>query len=180
MNKQKISLLVTSLAFVVAPTFSFAANGYMTPNPTRVAERTENRCTAVTNMVNAHIKNIEARKDVHVEVYKNAHNRWVELAARLKAQGYDTTKLETDLTTLDGMVSLLSTDYQKFVEQTKFTLNIDCLSSRDEFKAQLKTSRDQLASLKADAKKVHDFIMNTIKADLRALRSQKVNTKGEK
>ncbi len=173
MNKQKFSLLVTTIALVINPAITFAATQDARMGA-RLAQSSENKCEAVTNHINARINNLNTRRDNHIEVYQSAHTRWVELAARLKTKGYDTSKLEADLSILETMVTQLSDDYKKFLDEAQASLTVDCTASTDQFRSKVTAAKQELATFRVRAKQVHDFIKNTIKSDLRALRQQAV------
>ncbi len=140
---------------------------------TQSARRIENKCSAIESRVRAHVNNLSVRKDNHIEVYRSAHTRWLELADRLTSQGYDTAIFRTHLATLTIMIEDLATDYSQFVIDAEKSLTFDCMSQMVNFKGQMNSSRQSLATFRTSAKQIHDYIKNVIRADLRALRQQK-------
>lgn len=186
MNKLLLALFTASLLLGISSNKTSALSldyarqvkDRMTPRSVdRVAtlsgQKAENICRAINTRISTHLNNLEVRKDNHIEIYQAAHQRWIDLVTRLKAQGYNTTKLETDLATLSTMTAELKEEYDEYVSLTKTTLGIDCLQSASQFKESLNKSKQQLAVFRSKAKAVHAYIQTVIRADLRALRQQK-------
>lgn len=172
---------MTKTLLLAVPLFLLSSTTILAQRPTDVPRgpkiateaaqrRLENRCQAINSRIKAHLNNYSVRKDNHIAVFRAALERWQQLATRLKDRGLDTTKLEADLVTLDGLIDDLETDYTTFQTDMEQALSIDCDTADTSLKTQLQTGRTKLSEFRTQSKTVRDFIKNTIRADLLALR----------
>src|SRR5687768_14122787 len=89
----------------------------------RAANLAENKCDAINARIRAYLNNLDTRKDNHIQVYRNRHEKLTELSTRLQEAGHDTAKLNTDLATLDTMIDELEADYTNFKTDMQTTLS---------------------------------------------------------
>lgn len=135
--------------------------------------RLNNRCENVYKRIDARLKNYEARKDNHIPVYQKMLTRLQQLSTTLASKGYDTTKLNADLVTLDTMLKTAAANYQAFIDELTALKSLDCETARASFLTNLSESKTKLQQFRTSAAAIHEFFKNTIKVDLKALRSQK-------
>lgn len=135
--------------------------------------RTERRCDRVNARIDNRINWFNARKDDVVARQKRINERVTEFVNRLEGKGYDVSKVRSDLETLKGMVATFDSDYAVFVGKLEETKQFDCGNSEGAFKQAVEESKAALAKFRADVKASWDFIRNTLRPDLQALRGQK-------
>lgn len=164
-------LLVVIGSGLVSPVYAQTVS----PTPTRrLGERiVENRCEIVTNRVQNMITKFDTNKQRHIERHTKVVERVKEVVTKLKAKGYDTSKLETDLVSLETKVREFATLYSDFIAKLKESQTLACGNSEGAFKAKLDEARQSLKASREKAKEITNFIKDTIIPDLRDLKSQK-------
>ena len=134
------------------------------------------KCSVITSKLNARIKNLNARKDIHIEVYTRMSTRLTKLVADLDAKGgYDTAKVKSDIKALNTKIAKLKADYATFVAKIEATKNLDCADAEGKFKDSLKDSKGGLEAVRLESKDIKDFYQNTVKPDVQALRKQQTD-----
>jgi len=134
--------------------------------------RTERRCDLVRTRINARIRHFGVRRDNVFAHQKRMVERITEFINRLEEKGYDVSKVRSDLETLGGMIQIADSDYAAFVKELEEVKHFDCNDSQDAFKQALEEARAALAKYRSDVEAVSDFIKNTLRVDLQALREQ--------
>ncbi len=134
-------------------------------------DRQQTRCQIITLRLDQTLKNYQTRKDIHVMEYKRLYDRLVALSSTLAAKGDDTTQLQVDLTTLNGMIIKLTTDYQAFINDLTSSKTQACTLTLDQVKTNLAAARAKLQDFRAQSKAIHDFIKNTVRKDLLTIRA---------
>jgi hypothetical protein len=137
------------------------------------AAKTDLRCANITSRINARIEFYNGRKEAHLDRYNYIKERVTLLISNLKAKGFDTSKLESDLAAGKPKFDKLATDFQSFMSKLAETKNYDCGDSQGKFVDTLKAAKTLREVVMADVKDVRDYIQNTIRTDLKALRDQK-------
>lgn len=134
--------------------------------------REQTRCQIIGLRLDQTVKNYETRKDIHVLEYTRLYDRLVAVSANLATKGANVTQLNTDLATLNSMISKLSTDYQAFITNLSTNKDQACTLTLEQLKANLANVRTQLQSFRTQSKAIHDFIQNVVRKDLLALRQE--------
>lgn len=170
MNIKKTSLLAaTTLVLAVSPLFALTS----TVEATTVSPVVQARCDLINSRIDLRINNFNANKETHIQRYQNIKTNVTNLVTYLKSKGYDTSKLETDLATLNTMVVTFGTDYSSFITKLEAAKQFTCGQSDGQFKAKIEEARAQLTIARTQAKDIRVFIVGTIRPDLQALRNQK-------
>jgi hypothetical protein len=133
---------------------------------------TEERCKLVNQRINDRLSNFQNKQNVDSTIFGNVYQRLTNLSIRLKSKGLDTTKLNEDLATLKTKIDKVHTDYVSFIDGLKQTQSSTCGHSQGEFMGKLGAARSILLTVRQDRQDVRNYILNTIKPDIMALRQQ--------
>lgn len=130
------------------------------------------RCQKVESRVSTRLNRYENNGSMLQKVYDHMLTRLNRLADRLTTAGADTTKLKTDIASLKVLIDKLYADQKTFVEGLKTTQNFACGNSEGEFVGKLGEARKILPLIKSDRAAIKNFFQTTIKADLKAIRTE--------
>jgi Spy/CpxP family protein refolding chaperone len=138
---------------------------------TKLDELEKDKCTRISIAVDDRLNN-------QVNGYKNAVNRYKELQAKitnkiatLKAANKDTTKLETDLVTLQSKIENLNTLALQTHEALKNVKSLSCAADKTAYQAALDAARASRKLVTQAAADIHEFIKTVIAPDLTALQA---------
>ena len=134
--------------------------------------RVERRCDLVNARIDARIRHFNLRKDNILARQKRIKERVLAFINRLERKGYDVSRVRGDLETLGGMVQTADSDYAVFIRELEEAKQFDCGDSQGAFIKALGEARAALAKFRTDVKNIWDFIQNTLRPDLKALREQ--------
>ncbi|HLA03679.1 MAG TPA: hypothetical protein VJ065_00415 [Patescibacteria group bacterium] len=167
-----------AIAIAISGSVFLAPALAQTPTPSgtlreRIGERVQNRCERVTTRINERIEHYDTNKQRHIEHYEKITDKLTTLVSRLDAKGYDTSKLNEDLKTLDKMVREFAVLYSQFIDTLKGAKGFACGSSEGQFLQAIQEAQSFLRQSRQQAKEIRSFLQNTIKADLKELRAQK-------
>lgn len=167
---KKIAVIVTAgSALLMAAAMPVLAENA----PASSGARLQERCTLVTQRIETTVARYNNNKDKHIQQYKNLAARLSALGEKLRAKGYDTSKLQADSKVLNDKITKLSQDYADFTSKLEATKQYACGSSQGAFKQALKTAQDQLKVVKADSVDIRNYYQTVIKPDIQAIRAQK-------
>lgn len=147
----------------VAPTLAQTA----TPN-----SRPEKRCEAVNARIDNRIIQFDRSKANIITRQEKINERLAEFINGLESKGYDVSTVRGDLETMKGMVTTSDSDYTALINQLKETKQLDCGDSKGVFKQAVEEAKTVLAKFRADVKTITDFVKNTLRPDLKALKGQ--------
>lgn len=134
--------------------------------------RITERCTAAQNKLDALKKKLDNVHSNRTQVYGGVSTRLTALSEKLKAQGVDTTTLDTDIKALNTKTETLKTDLAAYKQAVEDAIAVDCKSDPTAFQASLEAARKQLDVVRTDAQAISDYVKNTIKPLLETLRQQ--------
>lgn len=134
--------------------------------------RTEIRCDSVNARIDDRIKHFNVRKNNMVNRQKRIAERATKFANRIEKKGYDVSKVRSDLETLRGVVATSDSDYSAFIKKLEEAKQFDCGDSQGAFKQAVEESRAAMVKFRSDVKAIRDFVRNTLRPDLQALRGQ--------
>jgi chromosome segregation ATPase len=142
----------------------------------------QDRCKNVETRISNRVNNFENNQAMFQTVFGNMKARLERLTARLDTAGADTSKLKTDIATINGKIDKLNTDYATFVDGLKQTQTLACGQSQGDFVTKLGDARKNLPLIQQDRSDIRNFFQATIKPDLLAIRQkladQKATTTG--
>lgn len=87
-----------------------------------------------------------------------------------KAQGLNTSELEGDVTSLQGLVDEYKVAYTEFLDALEEAKVLPCKNYQDRFLPELKEAKDTWLEVRAKSQNIKDFYQSDIKPDLQALR----------
>lgn len=135
-------------------------------------ERMDEKCKNTENRVRTRIQRYENNRKMYENVYGKAEARFERLTALFKEKGLDTTTLEKDLATLQEKINALYQSHEKFMEQLRASESLSCGESDGQFKAKLGEARKVDQTVRQNRQEVRNFIQNTVRKDIQALRMQ--------
>jgi chaperonin cofactor prefoldin len=126
--------------------------------------------------VETRINRYENNHKMLENVYSNMTSRLARLVARLNTLGADTSKLTTDIATLQTMIDKMKQDQADFIASlsaTQSTQTTEVCGQKDaEFVGKIGEARKVSALVKADRKAIRDFFQTTIRTDLKEIRAK--------
>jgi chromosome segregation ATPase len=130
------------------------------------------RCEEINKKVQEGVTKYTENKTEKVAKYVTLKARTEELIVKLKTQGYDTTKLEADLKTLDTKIQKATTDYDAFLKSLKdATSTITCDTTTGNFGLGLGKAKQGFATVRTDHEDIKKFVQTNLKADLQAAKA---------
>lgn len=134
----------------------------------------EQQCNQIRERISNRVSAYEANRNGKETVYANLLTKISEVILKLKDQGYDVTKLEADLTTLNSKVEKYWTDRQEVTNRLESSKVYACSESKNQYKEMLKQSKDSFEVVQADIKDIRLFVSQIIRSDIQALKSQRL------
>ena len=172
---QKITAFLLTLIspiILVAPAYAQSASPKASLKPLRQAV-----CQAAVNKIDGRISYLNARKSLIDTRYTNVTTRVNGVITKASQNGGSTSKLQADLTTLAGLKSTFDSDFTSLISELNTAKSTDCTSTK------WSTVRKQITTLHqkafSDNKAIRNFYKNTLKPDLKTVRSSlKTNKNG--
>ena len=141
-------------------------------------QKREKRCANIQNKIQERVGNFDSLKNKHMAVYTNMQSRIQKFIDRLKGDGYDVSKIESDLKTLQEKIQKFSVDYKAYLvilgEAKTFKCGETDANATGEVKTKMQAVRASLKTVHQDAMDIRNFMQTTVMSDIRALRNQKV------
>lgn len=117
------------------------------------------------NKVNA---NVPQRVNAYIELSSHL----TSIAAKLKAQGLDTTELEAENTILAGKIATFKADLIIYKQDLSDLQAVDCTKDPTAFKAALEAARTLREKIGGEITDISTYVTKTIKPTLATLRAQ--------
>jgi len=168
MNISKTSVYVVALTAAFL-TFTKTVSA-QTPTLT---DRQTIRCTQITNRIEQRITIHESRKDNILARYQRTVDRLKLANDRLKALGYDTSKLEADYQVYNEKILKIGQDYEVVIAKLEESKGYACAASQGQFASIVRAAQNQLNTVRQDITNAKQYYWNTVKPDIQALRGQK-------
>ncbi|GEM_PF-1415778 len=151
-------------------------------SPTRQAgqteqkqQKTQQRCSDLTARIDQKINAYNSNAD-HPRLQK-LNKELSTTISKLKAKGYDTSKLETELATFAGKIDACRSAYANFIPTLSQTKAFVCGQSEGQFKSTLENARKTFqSSVEPVCKDARVYLDTVLKLDLKALREQVVKS----
>lgn len=132
----------------------------------------QTRCTAIEQRVDERVNHYDQSYQNQVERYKTLVINIGKAVTRLKELGVDVSKLEADLKTANDMLLAWNQTRTQFVAAMQTSRTLVCGSSDGAFRAQIEASLKLLKQMREQAVALHQFMLQTVKADIQALKDQ--------
>jgi len=129
------------------------------------------RCKAVETAVNKLSERYSKNHAEHVKKYLAVVKKVQDLEARLTVSGYNTTKLVTDLKTVNSYILEFNSLNTKFQAALKESKDITCGTGTGEYKSKITEARAYLKDMHDTAKKIIQFISKDIRQDVQDLKA---------
>lgn len=131
------------------------------------------KCQMIQQRIQERVSNFNSNNGTRAAVYTNMVNRIQKFIATLSGDGYDTSKVQSDLTTLNQKIQQFQTDKQAQMAQLSSLQGLACGHSNGEFMTGLTQDRTLLATVHKDALDIRQFMLTTVRPDILALRQKK-------
>jgi DNA repair exonuclease SbcCD ATPase subunit len=135
-----------------------------------IKNKLEEKCQQITQRIETIEDKYTTNKESKINQFNKIKTRVQELITKLKSKGYDTTKLETDLKTLETKIQKLATDYDTFIKSIQNSSQFTCGSSQGEFISAFQKAKNSFNPLKQDTEDIRKFNQTVLKADIEAVR----------
>ena len=175
MNKFiKVSLLTAAMTgMLLNPVAAFAQTDVsVTPG----VESNIRNFTLLQKRIEERVIRYRKNRDDYQARYQRIVDRSQRLVDMLKEKGYDPTlvaKLETDLKTLRDKIADFSSDADAAFKKLEEANDYNCGTSEGQFKTLLAEAKELFKVVRADASAIKDYINNTIKPDIKALKDSR-------
>lgn len=171
----------TLLAAIIALTvLSLPASAVLaqSPSPTAKERRVETfglkNCEALKNRVKGRLAHYKRQKENHLAKYNRILTRGEKVVAILTEKGYDAAKLdqlEADLDEFELMVAKFETDADAAIAKMEEALALNCGTAEQSLRSTLEEAKALLGTVRSDIQAIKDFVKNTLRADIRALKT---------
>jgi len=135
-------------------------------------EHVQTRCEKVLGRIDTRISNYEKNKNRHTNVYSNVVEKLTDISQKLEDKGYDVAQLTEDLGEFDALALEYAAAYDEFIALLGATKDHECGESEGAFKDALKSSGEQLKTVKTKRHNVRAFYTQTIREDIKDIRVQ--------
>lgn len=144
-------------------------------------QKREDRCAKIQERIAERVANFDTIENKHMAVYINMQNRIQKFIDRLSADGVDTSKVQTDLTTLQTKITQFSTDYKTYLDALDSAKSFKCgdtdTATTADVRTTMQAARTALFTVHQDAVAIRTFMRTTVVPDILALKKQKIESK---
>ena len=174
----KKSILLVAIAFIAFSSVAVFAetngssNGGSSVTTTGQQGANSQKCTDVTGKVTLVTERYSQNKNKYMNAFQNMYENMNSLMLKLKSDGYDTTKLETDLSQFNNMIQNASRYYNAFEYRLDNSKKGVCGNSDADSGQEFTRAREQLSLCKNEMLNLRTFAEETLKLDLLALKDQ--------
>lgn len=140
------------------------------------ALRKERNCENIEKRVQTRVNRYENKQSQHRNVFGGLLTRTEALVTKFKAEGLNTSKLETALVVLKEKVGALETEHQTFIDGLKATETIACSESEGKFREKLGEARKMTTEVREGIVEIREHYKNVVRVEILALRDQLITT----
>ncbi|MCX6806576.1 MAG: hypothetical protein NT135_00415 [Candidatus Berkelbacteria bacterium] len=164
---KKLTWLIATILFLILTSAAFA-----TPRE-QVQTKIEDKCASIQAKIANKITKFDSSKEKHVSAYNNLKDRITKFIKKFDEKGYDTSKIKTDLTTLNGKIDKFTKDYSTYINKLRETQTLACGHSEGQFKDTLVEAKKLLKIVHQDASDIRKYYRTEIRKDMTDLKKQK-------
>ena len=168
--------------FGVTSTLAVGANPIRKNSQIAIEDTTRKtiaKCDIVEKRIAQRVTNFDNQKNKHLSSYLKTRALIAKKIAKLNEKGYETTKLDQDLTEYDHKIEQFEKDYATYMNLLRETQAYACGQTEDSFRTKLAEARAQLKIVHQDAVAIRTFWAKTIRTDFNAIKNQKPKTVNE-
>lgn len=175
---KKTTLLVAIALLVISSGVVFAENSNQQSSSTNSVTtsngqgNSSQKCTDVTAKVGLVTAQYNQNKEKYMNAFQNMYEHMNSLMLQLKANGYDTTQLEADLTEYSNMIQNADRYYNAFANGIENSKQGICGNSDADSGQEFTRAREQLVLCKNEMLQLRTFAQETLKQDLLDLQAQ--------
>lgn len=136
-------------------------------------ERIAAGCEKVETKISTILSRHETAKQKHLDNQDRLYTRASELSKKLAAAGYNTAKLDADLSTFKGKVDLVKSTFAAYNASLTATQAYTCGESEGAFKEQLSASKTDYKAFRDALKDARDYWQAVVKVDIKALKDSR-------
>jgi len=136
----------------------------------------DQRAKVIQERIETTIARFNNNKARHTAVYNNIKAKVTDAVATLAANGYDTSKLATDLATYNDKIVKYATDYATFIGLLQTAEQYAPYASQGQFLNAMAQARAQLRTVRQDDLELRNYYQSVIRPDIAALKSQTPKT----
>lgn len=133
-------------------------------------DRKLERCQAVEGKIKERLDNDSGHEKQHAEQYTKLVTAITNLIARGDTAGYDTAALASELTILKAKIATFNADKASYIAGLTTSKKDACAMPERDFKNAVINAHTELAVLFADVKDIQDYVKNTIRPTVVALK----------
>ena len=165
----KIKLLAVGLTVAS----SLVGTAFLAPAFAATAPTTSSDvvCDRVSTRVDKRVDKYNTNEDKRITRYNKVKDHMEKVLAELQAKGKDVTKLKADLTTLNNMVLKFDADRKAEIGTVESAKADACKVPKGDYKGDFQSAKTESAALKAERQQIKDFIKNTIRPEIKALKA---------
>lgn len=134
----------------------------------RVAER----CTAAAERSKKVLTHYAENYPKHVEAYKKTDEHVANVITRAKAQGKDTSELETVQKTLAGKVTLLDQQVAAVIAQINVAQGLACGDSQGQFVSEMKKARELTQTAFKTLQEIRAYYQQAVRPAIKRLAAE--------
>lgn len=139
--------------------------------------RLKGRCRAAQVILKSYGERLGRLDERRTAAHDTVVAKLNDIVTRVGDQA-DTTELKTSIETLQDKIDDFETTLDEYRQAVDDLAAMECTEDPEAFKATLETVRTQRKDLLADAKDIRKFVIETIKPQLKELRTELAGTNG--
>lgn len=183
MNPKKAIVIFSLVANLASFSIAFAAPEDGTQGTERVKEKLEKLeervkegCEDIETRIAEKVTKFNGNKRKHISAYNNMLGRAKKFVEKLDEKGYDTSKVESDIKTLNEKIIKYARDYTTYNNKLIEAQNYACGKSHDEFVAKFAEAKEALKAVREDVIDIKNYYQNTLRVDLANIKNQAPKT----
>lgn len=172
----KKSILLVTVAFLAISSLTvFAQSGSQNGSDTDTSGQggtNSQKCEDVTRKVGTVVERYNQSQEKYMNTFQNVFENVEQIALKFKADGYDTTQLESNLAQYSNMIQNANRHCNSFQVGMDNAKKGICGNSESEALQEFNSARDSLQYCKDEMLDMRDFAQGTLKQDLLNLKDQ--------
>lgn len=166
---KKLAMLALSGAFLASNAIPvFAAE----INPTHPVIDAAARCQERQVKIGERLEKIASRHSGHMDKLNDAVSKLNNLVSIFSDKGINTSTLESDIDTLEGMIAELNSDHEAVVDSLEAAKSVDCSTiDRDSAQAKIDEAKALMQEVKDDVTAIKSF-KETVKSHISDLKGE--------